>query len=252
MCVDVRFSDGSPPAPAFVLIHSPLVGPFTWSPVAEELRRRGIKTVVPTVVDYEGDGARFSRQHADAVIGGVAAIPPTVPLVLVGHSGAGPLLPAIRLGIEHPVAAYVFVDAGIPADGKSRLELMEVEESHFARDLRLHLSAGNRFPEWSEEDLVAILPESRLRRRLLDELRPRTLAFFAEPIPVFAGWPDAPCGYLKFSPAYDMPARYAREAGWRYREIAAGHFHLLIDPSAVADALLDLVEHPLMELAGPL
>lgn len=121
---------------------------------------------------------------------------------------------------------------------------MEAEDPPFAHHLRQHLAAGGRFPAWTEEDLTPILPAARLRRRLLAELRPRPLAFFAEPIPVFAGWPDAPCGYLKFSPAYTVPARHARGAGWRYREIAAGHFHMLVDPSAVADALLDLIEHP--------
>jgi hypothetical protein len=32
--------------PVFVLIHSPLVGPTTWSPLAEELERRGREAVV--------------------------------------------------------------------------------------------------------------------------------------------------------------------------------------------------------------
>ena len=35
----------------FVLIHSPLVGPLTWSLVAEDLRRRGIDALVPTLHD---------------------------------------------------------------------------------------------------------------------------------------------------------------------------------------------------------
>lgn len=33
----------------FVLVHSPLVGPVTWSWVAEELRSRGQKVVVPVL-----------------------------------------------------------------------------------------------------------------------------------------------------------------------------------------------------------
>jgi hypothetical protein len=33
----------------FMLIHSPLVGPFTWSLVAEELRARGQEMFVPTL-----------------------------------------------------------------------------------------------------------------------------------------------------------------------------------------------------------
>ena len=35
----------------YVLIHSPLVGPLTWKLVAEEMRRRDIEVIVPTLVD---------------------------------------------------------------------------------------------------------------------------------------------------------------------------------------------------------
>src|SRR5579875_549034 len=50
----------------FVLIHSPLVGPLTWSLVAKELRQRGIDTMVPVLHDIEGSDVPYWRQHADA------------------------------------------------------------------------------------------------------------------------------------------------------------------------------------------
>jgi hypothetical protein len=224
---------------AFVLIHSPLVGPLTWSLVAETLARQGIKTILPALTDV-GNGSPFWRQHAEAVARSVEQHPPDLPLVLVGHSGAGPLLPVIGQQIGRPIGAYLFVDAGIPVDGQCRLDLMASEDPAFARGFREHLIAGGHFPTWTDDDLAAILPEPRPRQQLIAELRPRALAFFAEPIPVFAGWPDAPCAYLQFSSAYDVPAQRARDAGWPYRAIAAGHFHMLVDPVAVADALLDL------------
>ena len=37
----------APDRPVLVLVHSPLVGPFSWSPVAEVLRRRGETVLVP-------------------------------------------------------------------------------------------------------------------------------------------------------------------------------------------------------------
>jgi hypothetical protein len=37
--------------PTFVLIHSPLVGPATWSPAAHELERRGREALVPSLLD---------------------------------------------------------------------------------------------------------------------------------------------------------------------------------------------------------
>ena len=72
---------------------------------------------------------------------------------------------------------------------------------------------------------------------MLEELQPRSLEFFAEPIPVFAGWPDAPCAYLQFSAVYGEPAAQALREGWPTARLDAGHFHMLVDPAGVADAL---------------
>lgn len=225
-----------------VLVHSPLVGPITWTPVAQELSRMGVEVLVPSLTDREGDERPYWRQHAEAVAQALGPVPERRPLVLVGHSGAGPLLPAIAHAARHPVAAYLFVDAGLPEDGQSRLDLMEKEDPEFAEQLRNHLAAGGRYPSWSEDDLREEIPNARLRGGVVAEVRPRSQAFFAEPIPVFTGWPDAPCGYLRLSPAYVVPARRAAAAGWAYREIDAGHFHLLVDPSGVTQVLLDLVK----------
>ena len=43
--------------PALVLVHSPLVGPLTWEPVAERLRSAGRMVVVPSLAGVT-DGGR--------------------------------------------------------------------------------------------------------------------------------------------------------------------------------------------------
>src|SRR5215208_4594361 len=146
-------------APIFVLVHSPLVGPSTWAPVAAVLQ----------------------------------ALPAGRQVVLVGHSGAGPLLPAMRELGGRDVAAYLFVDAGLPEDSRSRLDLLRAE---MAEQLVAHLEAGGRFPEWTDADLAEIVPDAARRRQLLAEMQPRDLPFWREPLPVFHGWPDAACAYL--------------------------------------------------------
>ena len=80
-----------------------------------------------------------------------------------------------------------------------------------------------------------MVPDPASRRALLAELRPQPWAFWEEPLPVFAGWPDAPCAYLRFAPnpAYDAAAAEARRRGWSCLELAGGHFHMLVDPDAV-------------------
>ncbi len=224
----------------FVLIHSPLVGPLTWSPVTEDLRRRGFEVVVPVLRDDDSSGLLYWRQHVASAAQAIASLPEGRALVLVGHSGAGPLLPAIGEGCGRHVGAYLFVDAALPLDGQSRLDDMEADDPEFAQQLRQYLVAGSRFPDWSEGDLRAILPDDRLRRDMVAELRPRPLAFFEERIPGFVAVPNAPCAYLRFSEPYARAVTRARQGGWTCRELDTGHFHMLVDPATVADALLEL------------
>ena len=223
----------------FVLVHSPLVGPLTWSPLAQELQRRGQDAVVPEVTDHPSGNAPFWQQHARSVSRALRSVA-SEPLLLVAHSGAGPLLPAIRETAGRPVDGYVFVDAGIPRAGLSRLDLLREEAPPLAAELEELLKDGGRWPRWSDEDLAQEIPTPGLRRGILQELRPRPEAFWRESIPVFEGWPDAPCGYLALSAAYAGALARARELGWATREMAEGHFHMLVDPRGVADALLDL------------
>ena len=227
----------------FVLVHSPLVGPLTWRLVADELQHRGFEVVLPSLDDFEDSGTPYWQQHAASVAQALNSVLADRPLILVGHSGAGLLLPAIRQMTDRRVAAYLFVDAGVPIDGASRLDLRALESPEMAEQSRQALASGERFPNWSDKDLAEVIPDTKLRQGMLAELRPRPLAFFEEPIPVFDGWPDAPCGYLLFTPtyAYEVFAARARRDGWAYREMEGGHFHMLVDPKAVADALIDLL-----------
>ena len=111
----------------YVLLHSPLVGPLTWSRVAEELRRRGEGVVLPTLTtDLTGEQP-YWRQHVAQVARAVEDVGDQ-PLVLVGHSGAGPLLPAVAAALDGPISTYLFVDCDLPQDGASRLDLFASEE----------------------------------------------------------------------------------------------------------------------------
>lgn len=228
--------------PFFALIHSPLVGTLTWSLVAKQMRQWAIDVVVPNLVDRHGSNQPFWKQHADSVSASLAHIPEDRPVTLVAHSGAGPLLPAIRAALANPVHAYVFVDAGIPRDGATRLDLMRSEDPKWAAQFQEELERGGSFPNWSFEDLKDVLPDESLRRQMIAELRPRGLPFFTEHIPVFNGWHDAPCVYIRFSAAYEKPAAQARAAGWQTYELEAGHFHMLVDPEAVTDLIVRFAE----------
>lgn len=226
----------------FALIHSPLVGPLTWQLVRHELKRQHFDVLVPALSDRPDATRPYWQQHAESAADSLARLPQNRRIVLVAHSGAGPLLPAIRQALTHSISAYVFVDAGLPRQGLSRLDLMKLQDQPWADEFHQSLLQGGRFPEWTADDLRDIIPAEDVRRQLVAEIRPRSLPFFAEPLPVFDGWPDAPCAYIKFSESYAWDAAQARQAGWLVREVDAGHFHMLVDPAAVAALIVDIVQ----------
>lgn len=228
--------------PVYVLINSPLVGGLTWRLVADQMQQQGQKVLLPTLKDIPDSSEPFWQQHAASVAQALSDIPENEPLILVAHSGAGPLLPVIRQGTANPIQAYVFVDAGIPRDGATRLDLMRSEDSEWAKQFEESLQRGERFPTWSSEDLRGIIPDEKLRNQLVAEIHSRGLDFFTEPIPAFAGWPDAPCVYILFSPPYARAEAQARQEGWKTYKLEAGHFQMLVDPQAVADIIIRAVD----------
>lgn len=232
-----------------VLIHSPLVGVSTWQRVAHELEAEKLAVSVPALRDTAGSDLAYWQQHAIAVQQALRGTSTDRPLILVGHSGSGPLLPVIRQQLSQPVAAYVFADAGIPRANASRLDLLAAEAPEWFESFHEFLKAGGRFPDWRDEDLLEQIPNEKLRATLVSEIQPRALPFWTEPLPVFAGWPDAPCAYLQFSSAYNVPAAYAREQGWPYRHLPGGHFLPLTDPRSVTQALISLLHDLDIELA---
>jgi len=205
-----------------------------------EIRSRGHEAVIPELPYDINPDTPFWQLHAGAAARDLNALPEGRAYILVGHSGAGMLLPAIRNLSGRPVASYIFVDADIPEDVKSRLDLFLTALPEAAAQVGQALAEDQLLPKWSEEDLKGIIPKAEVRRSLLAGLRPHPMAYQLEPIPVFAGWPDAPCGYLRFgsNPAYELASQRARQEGWPYVQLPAEHFHMLVNPPAVAEAIL--------------
>ena len=221
-----------------ILIHSPLVGVSTWSLVAEEMRQRSINVIVPELIDSPDSTEPFWKQHVESINRALARLARSQAVTLVAHSGAGPLLPAIGRSLDKPVNAYIFVDAGIPHDGATRLDMMNIEDPQWARQFQSDLEIGASFPNWDSDDLRMIIPDKKLRKQVIAEIRPRKLDFFSEPIPVFKEWPNAPCIYIQFSEAYNRPATWAQQAGWKTHKLVGGHFHMLVDPNQLTNVLL--------------
>ncbi len=235
---------------AVALLHSPLTSAAAWGRLPDLLGAGlGAGTAVPVhVVDVDDDQQPpyATRYVAAAARQLAAAVRPGEPLLLVAHSGAGPLLPQLayaRRAVHGPVRGYVFLDAALPRPGgtASRLDLLAAEDADLATAWRAVLEAGGTVPSWVDADLVDNVPDPADRARLLVGLRPRPLAYFTEPVPFPGDWPDAPCGFLRTSAGYDWSARVAAGRGWPVESVDAGHFAALAAPELTAQALARLL-----------
>lgn len=230
---------------SFALIHSPLTGPDVWWPVAECLRSAGHEVIVPDLQETAAIQVPYWRQDVDSAVAGILGQldeGSSQPLVLAGHSGAGQLLAAIGEALPVSPAAYLFVDAGLPPlESASRLDQMASEDAVWAAQFAQSLGDGETFPIWTSDDLANEVPDTKLRETLVANLRPHPLAYFTESLWPCPNLPTLPGAVLRFSPAYETYAATAALWVWPVATISAGHFHMLVDPTAVADAMIELV-----------
>jgi Alpha/beta hydrolase family len=225
-----------------VLIHSPLLGPTSWSLVLQELKRRGYQAVAPSLLGI-GTAPPPQWRHVPEAVRR-ATTPIVSPVMLVGHSGAGPLLPLIAEGLTAEVVGLIFVDASLPpAYGVASLVPPE-----FMDHLRA-LAGDGVLPPWSswfgEQTMEELVPSEPVRDALEAEMPRLPLSFFEAAVPMPQAWTRRPCAYLLLSDeAYGASAAHARKRGWPVAELpGAQHLSIITDPLAVTDVLLDLAHH---------
>jgi len=219
-----------------VLVHSPLVGPATWEALAAVIAGRDHEVLAPDLTSSLTEGPPYWARQVDAITHSAAGRR----VMLVGHSGAGPLLAAAGNALGR-VVGYVFVDAGLPIPGQS---WMETAPPALVQQLRAMAQDG-WLPPWSAwwgaDGLAELLPDQGVRERFAAGCPRVPMAMFEEAQPPVPGWPDAPCAYLRLSGAYEEPAERARELGWPVAELASHHLGVLTDPELVVGPLLELV-----------
>ncbi|MEV6931828.1 alpha/beta hydrolase, partial [Dactylosporangium sp. NPDC051485] len=165
-----------------------------------------------------------------------AGLPPGRPVVVVAHSSAGLFVPAIVQRLAGAAAGAVFVEATLPArSGPSHPATPE-------RLVRLRAMAPDGvLPRWTDwwDDVAPLFPDAATQQVVTDEQPRLPLSYYEQPVPNPPGWAGLPCRYVLFSPAYERVADDARGRGWPVVHLPGEHFHQLVDPDAVAAAILD-------------
>ena len=143
-----------------LLVHSPLVGCGTWKPVADDLAGDGYAVTVPDLADT-APGPPYHLRQAQAIADSAEG----QPVILIGHSRAGPLLATAGTMLGERVRGYVFVDARLPTPGRSWMQTIQPD---LAARLREMADPQGWLPPWSQwwgdEELAVLLPDPAVRR----------------------------------------------------------------------------------------
>jgi hypothetical protein len=221
-----------------ILVHSPFLGPASMRPLADALAASGrpvllldLRVTVNAAPVHQRLIGVFADAVDDSQVGG--------PVVLVGHSGAGPLLPAFADALELDVQGLVFLDSVLPTPGRSWRDTVPPE-------LMAHLksiSSDGKLPRWDRwfepNPLPGLVPDAALRAEIVDEEPEVPLDFLKEQRPSVT-W-DGPSGYVQLSEVYAKAADEAEALGWPVRRLDADHLALATRPEAVASALAEIL-----------
>jgi pimeloyl-ACP methyl ester carboxylesterase len=225
--------------PVFVLVHSPSVGPMTWTPVADRLRAAGFDSVVPSLLDVANARPPFWPRVVDDVTAAMGRLDQEASVLLVAHSNAGLFVPLLVAHAPRAVRGCLFVDAALPVAADST-PVAPPELLDFLRSKVV----GDRLPPWTqwwdEEDIAPLFPNQDLRAAVTAEQPRLPFAYYEQTVPVPAGWDEVPCGYLLFGPPYQEVADDARRRGWLVEELPGEHLHQIVDPGATADRLIEM------------
>ncbi|HET9897375.1 MAG TPA: alpha/beta hydrolase family protein [Streptosporangiaceae bacterium] len=224
-----------------VLVHSPLVGCGIWEPIARLLAADGYAVAVPDLAGAVRAGPPYHRRLARVI----AASAADRDVVLVGYSRAGPLLATAGTMLGARARGYVFVDARLPAPGRSWLQTVAPDQVVRLKEMADPQGLLPPWPQWQAgEALAALVPDPALRQQFVAGCPRLPLAMLAEVQPPAPGWPDAACGYLQLSAAYQDEAARARELGWPVRQQPGHHLALLTQPGQVARQIRELTGQP--------
>ena len=173
----------------------------------------------------------------DAVTQAADALTPADgPVVLVGHSAAGRLIPLIAERLE--AAACVFVDAQLPGFPTPAADA----DDWFLTHVR-SLAVGGRLPPWSKwwgADAWRDLVPDPARRSILESALPRVPLTSVEEVPPTPTVWTGPAAYLRLSAVYLAEAAEAARRGWPVAHLDGGHLHFTVAEDTVAAALIGL------------
>ncbi len=220
-----------------LLLPSPLLPRLSAVPFLDAL---GARLWAAERVDGSVGVAALPRPAADAqaVLDTFRMVVATErPDLVLTHSNGGryaalaaPGIPVVHIDAALPPASAEAVPMAPPAMLEHLTELADDDGL---------LPLWSRW--WPDEDFAEVLPSAAARAELRKSERRMPLSYFRSRLGAPAGWVEQPQAYLAFGDTYAEELAFARDHGWPTAVLdGALHLHHMVDPDAVAAAVLDL------------
>lgn len=234
----------------YVLVHGMWHGGWCWRTVARTLRNAGHEVYTPTLTGM-GERAHLISPmagvnlHVEDVVN-VVRYEDLHDVVLVGHSYGGMVITGVAGRIPERLATLVYLDAYVPTDGQSGLDLRGPEANRHTLEQVDSEGAGWRMPPPPVEKFRVKSDEARMWVR--QHLCEAALQGFSEPVRIKREWTGSrvyvratDCPWAPFDALYQ---RALQEGGWQAHLVTGGHDLMVDAPDEIAGILLSLATPP--------
>jgi pimeloyl-ACP methyl ester carboxylesterase len=240
----------------FVLVHPAWFGGWCWKKVTPLLRARGYDVHTPTLTGL-GERAHLARpdvglrMHIEDVAN-LLQYEDLSGVVLVGNSSGGMVITGVADRAPERIAHVVYLDAFVPQDGQSMLDLIPPDRRPPMEALVQSEGQGWLLPRFAPPPWEKFVPQAwRITdeadlRWALPRLRPTPFAHFTEPVRrQNAAAEKLPRTYIRCTQwpnaVYDRHTEEARRTpGWQSRELATSHLPYITHPRELADLLHEI------------
>ncbi len=248
----------------YVLVPGAWLGGWCWQPVARRLRAQGHE-VYPVTLTGLGERAHLARPETDlethiADVVNLIDYEELVDVVLVGHSYAGVVVAGVADRRPDRIAQLVYLDTTPGTDGVAVLDLLPPERREHVRRQVAERGDGWRWPLPADDELEQIASlhgmDAAQRQRLRATAAPHAFGTYTQPLrlsgpPVGAYRRVGIVCSQSFITLDQLRAQIASGApqfqalagpGWRFHELATGHWPMFSTPDALADLLHSLAQ----------
>lgn len=219
----------------FVLVHGAWQGASTWDWAVPELEDAGHKVYVPTLTGLGAHSHQLTTEvnletHIRDVLG-LLNYERLQEVTLVGHSYAGMIITGVAESAKNRLSRLVYVDAFIPDDGQSALQLLP-DAIQQAFQAQADAEGDGWRLKGSERQLdLWGLKEGSARDFVRSKLCDFSLNCFKQPVKLATNAAAALDRTYIACTADDYPARAAfrqfaeraKRENWRYHELPTGH-----------------------------